>query len=67
MLRTRPGRNGLGPLAIDFPGDLGDDELKHLTWAEFFEEFDQRGLVFHYEDGEGSAGCKFLDADGNEE
>ncbi len=48
---TGPG-DQLGVLRFDFPG--GDDEsnsrLQHVTWEEFFETFDARGLNFIYQE-----------------
>jgi hypothetical protein len=38
----------LGVLRIDFGGD--DDKLRHVSWDEWFNTFDQRGLNFIYQE-----------------
>ena len=39
-----------GILRIDFPGYSGEQSLKHITWDEFFEKFDESKLAFLYQD-----------------
>jgi len=37
-----------GGLRIDFPdGDSGED-LREITWTEFFDKFEEQNLVFMY-------------------
>jgi len=43
----REGRAGV--LRLDFPG-YGGNELGELTWDEWFETFDDRNLVFIYQE-----------------
>jgi hypothetical protein len=38
----------LGVLRFDFGG--GDDRLRHVSWEEWFETFDARGLNFLYQE-----------------
>jgi hypothetical protein len=38
----------LGVLRIDFGG--GNDKLRHISWEEWFETFDSRGLNFIYQE-----------------
>jgi hypothetical protein len=38
----------LGVLRIDFGGD--DAKLRHLSWEEWFDTFDDRGLNFIYQE-----------------
>jgi hypothetical protein len=38
----------LGVLRLDFPG--GSTDLKHVSWDEWFETFDARGLNFIYQE-----------------
>jgi hypothetical protein len=38
----------LGVLRIDFGGD--DDKLRHISWDEWFDTFDSRGLNFIYQE-----------------
>lgn len=53
-----------GLLRIDFQEK--DQELKHLSWDQFFEIFDSNGIEFLYQDkkenGEKSSFCKFVSA-----
>lgn len=39
----------LGVLRIDFPG-YGGGKLKHVSWDEWFETFDERQLNFIYQE-----------------
>lgn len=39
-----------GILRIDFPGYSGSDSLEEISWEEFFEKFDEKNLVFLYQD-----------------
>ncbi len=39
----------LGVLRFDFPG-FGGRELKHVSWEEWFRAFDERNLVFVYQE-----------------
>jgi hypothetical protein len=38
----------LGVLRMDFPG--GSTDLKHVSWDEWFDTFDKRGLNFIYQE-----------------
>ncbi len=38
-----------GVLRIDFPG-FGGRELQHISWDDWFRTFDQRDLVFVYQE-----------------
>src|ERR1041385_2375417 len=46
--RTEGGEAGI--LRIDFPGYSAEQSLKHITWDEFFEKFDESNLAFLYQD-----------------
>jgi hypothetical protein len=47
-----------GLLRIDFPeGSEDEEELEEITWDEFFEKFDEKGLVFVYQE-KTAAGAK---------
>lgn len=39
-----------GLLRICFPGHGESDALKKITWDEFFEKFDEKKLVFLYQE-----------------
>jgi hypothetical protein len=58
------GDGDAGVLRIDFPGGAGQDELEHISWDEWFENFDQNNLAFLYQEekksGEGSTFFKLV-------
>lgn len=59
-------RDGAGVLRIDFEGaGAGEEELRPLSWDEFFRKFDEADLDFLYQDltarGSTSRFCKFVD------
>jgi hypothetical protein len=37
-----------GGLRIDFPGFDSEENLREITWAEFFDKFEEQNLVFMY-------------------
>jgi hypothetical protein len=39
----------VGLLRINFPGGA-EDSLEDISWDQFFQEFDRRGLEFLYQD-----------------
>ncbi len=53
-----------GVLRIDFPGYSGEESLERISWEEFFRKFDEKNLVFLYQDetreGEQSRFYKFV-------
>lgn len=42
-------KNDVGMLRLDFPG-YSEDNLQEITWDEFFEKFDERGLALLYQE-----------------
>lgn len=56
-----------GLLRIDFPGYSGEEDLKKISWEEFFDKFDDSNLAFVYQDetqeGKTSRFGKFVDRD----
>jgi hypothetical protein len=40
----------IGILRIDFPGYSGQGSLEPISWDEFFEKFDERGLALVYQE-----------------
>ncbi len=40
----------IGILRIDFPGFSGQGSLEPITWEEWFEKFDDRGLALIYQE-----------------
>ncbi|MEW6613787.1 MAG: hypothetical protein ACOY5C_01165 [Pseudomonadota bacterium] len=39
-----------GLLRIDFPGYSGGDSLEEISWEDFFDKFEEKGLAFLYQD-----------------
>lgn len=62
------GGGDTGLLRIDFPGYSGAGSLNPISWDEFFEKFDEKGLTFLYQDktagGKQSRFNKFVEDDG---
>ncbi|MEX2496990.1 MAG: hypothetical protein WD448_12925 [Woeseia sp.] len=44
------GNGDPGILRIDFPGYGGEEELEEISWDEFFQKFDEKGLDFLYQE-----------------
>lgn len=44
------GKRDIGMLRLDFPGYSGAESLQPITWDEFFDKFDERGLALVYQD-----------------
>ena len=44
-------KGDIGLMRIEFPGkpNAKDDNLQEITWEEFFEKFDERGLALVYQ------------------
>ncbi len=62
---SRDGEAGI--LRIDFPGYGGEQSLEEISWEEFFEKFEQKGLAFLYQEqtseGQESRFFKFVSRD----
>src|SRR6185312_5974195 len=58
----------IGILRIDFPGGAGEDELKHVSWDQWFEKFDASGVAFLYQNekanGDDSTFFKLVNPEG---
>jgi hypothetical protein len=61
----------IGILRIDFPGYSGEGSLEPISWGQFFEKFDERGLALLYQEetagGERSNFNKLVTAETAEE
>jgi ferritin-like metal-binding protein YciE len=63
------GKGDIGLLRIEFPGKPGanDSKLHEISWDEFFEKFDERGLALVYQeetaDGQQSNFNKLISAE----
>jgi len=42
---TARGSADVGIIRLDFPGYSGEGSLEHITWEDWFEEFDKRNLA----------------------
>jgi hypothetical protein len=62
-VRGTENSEGNGLLRINFPGGA-ESTLENISWDEFFQEFDKRGLEFLFQDekadGETSTFFKFI-------
>ena len=43
-------KDDIGMLRLDFPGYSGKQSLQQISWDEFFEKFDERGLALLYQE-----------------
>ncbi len=63
-------KGGPGIIRIDFPGYSGGESLEKISWEEFFEQFEQKGLAFLYQEktasGEVSRFNKLISREGAE-
>ena len=49
-VRGTGGKKDVGLLRLDFPGYTGEDKLEHISWDDWFEKFDERGLALIYQE-----------------
>jgi hypothetical protein len=57
-VRGTGGKGDIGMLRLDFPGYSGGDSLEHISWDEWFEKFDERGLALLYQEKTAKGGQK---------
>ncbi len=43
-------KGDIGMIRLDFPGYSGEDSLQHISWDNWFEKFDERGLALLYQE-----------------
>jgi ferritin-like metal-binding protein YciE len=43
-------KGDIGMLRLDFPGYSGGENLQPISWKEFFEKFEERGLALLYQE-----------------
>jgi hypothetical protein len=53
-VRGTGGKDDIGMIRLDFPGYSGEESLEHISWDEWFEKFDERGLALLVQDTIGS-------------
>jgi hypothetical protein len=67
VVRGTERKNSRGVLRFDFPGGAGEDQLEHLSWAEWFGAFDRNELALLYQvqksSGEDSTFFKLVNRD----
>ncbi len=70
-VKSTGSKDDIGILRIDFPGYSGEGSLEEITWDQFFEKFDERGLSLIYQEetagGERSNFNKLVSAETAEE
>ena len=49
-VRRTGGKGDVGVLRLDFPGYSGAQSLEHISWDEWLEKFDERGLSLLVQD-----------------
>lgn len=49
-VKSTGSKEDIGILRIDFPGYSGQGSLEEITWDQFFEKFDERGLSLIYQE-----------------
>lgn len=42
------GKDDVGMIRLDFPGYSGGASLEEITWDQFFDKFEERGLALIY-------------------
>jgi hypothetical protein len=56
IVRDTRDDEGGGVLRIDFPGGAGEDELKPVSWEDWFEVFERNDLAFLYQEQKSGGG-----------
>jgi hypothetical protein len=49
-VRGTGAKNDIGMLRLDFPGYTGKDSLQEISWDDWFDKFDERGLALLYQE-----------------
>lgn len=49
-VRGTGGKGDVGMIRLDFPGYSGEKSLEEISWDDWFEEFDKKGLALVYEE-----------------
>ncbi len=49
-VRGTGGKGDIGMLRLDFPGFSGEESLQEISWDDWFEKFDERGLALLYQE-----------------
>ena len=49
-VRNTRGRGDIGILRLDFPGYSGEGSLEEISWDDWFDKFDERGLALLFQE-----------------
>ena len=49
-VRGTGGKGDIGMLRLDFPGYSGGESLERISWEDFFDKFEERGLALLYQE-----------------
>lgn len=49
-VRGTGGGEDIGMLRLNFPGYSGEESLQEISWDDWFDKFDERGLALLYQD-----------------
>jgi hypothetical protein len=49
-VRGTGNKDDVGMIRLDFPGYTGEESLEEVSWDEWFEKFDERGLALLVQD-----------------
>jgi ferritin-like metal-binding protein YciE len=49
-VRGTGNKGDIGILRLDFPGYSGAESLEHISWDDWFDKFDERGLAVLYQE-----------------
>jgi hypothetical protein len=49
-VRGTGGGGDVGMLRLDFPGYEGEESLEEISWDDWFDKFDERGLALIYQE-----------------
>jgi hypothetical protein len=49
-VRGTGSKGDIGMLRLNFPGFSGEDSLEEISWDDWFEKFDERGLALLYQE-----------------
>ncbi|HWR52671.1 MAG TPA: hypothetical protein VN428_16295 [Bryobacteraceae bacterium] len=49
-VRGTGAKGDIGMLRLNFPGYSGEDSLEEISWDDWFEKFDERGLALLYQE-----------------
>jgi hypothetical protein len=60
VIKGTEDQEGNGLLRIHFPQASSDENFNEISWDKFFDEFDDKKLLFAYQEDEDSTFYKFV-------